>query len=98
MQSPDAGPTPPDGREQHGPGRLTVDAQPAEGTTVITIRASGGTRCAGGRRPAPWLQMSHTAGELQPGQSARITVYVDHDREPEATGAPRSPSSPAAPS
>ncbi|MCE4948217.1 sigma-70 family RNA polymerase sigma factor [Streptomyces albulus] len=84
VQSPDAGPTPPDGREQHGPGRLTVDAQPAEGTTVITIRASGGTpvrwRAATG---APWLQMSHTAGELQPGQSARITVYVDHDREPE---------------
>ncbi|MEU7639202.1 RNA polymerase sigma factor [Streptomyces sp. NPDC039016] len=84
VQGPQDGPTPPGGREQKGPGRLTVDARPAEDTTVITIRASGGTpvrwRASTG---APWLQMSHTAGELQPGQTARITVYVDHDREPE---------------
>ncbi|MCK7627338.1 sigma-70 family RNA polymerase sigma factor [Streptomyces sp. RS10V-4] len=81
---PYAGPTPPGGREEKGPGRLTVAAQPAAGTTVITISASGGTpvrwRATAG---APWLQMSHTAGQLRPGQSTTITVYVDHDREPE---------------
>ncbi|MFG2139161.1 sigma-70 family RNA polymerase sigma factor [Streptomyces sp. NPDC048650] len=72
------------GRGRTGPGRLTVAAQPSGGTTVITLSASGGapvrwTASAG----APWLQMSHTAGVLQPGESTTITVYVDHDREPE---------------
>ncbi|PNE36100.1 BACON domain-containing protein [Streptomyces noursei] len=80
----DDGPTPPDGREEKGPGRLTIDAQPVEDTTVVTIRASGGTpvrwRAAA---DAPWLQLSHTAGQLEPGQVARITVSVDHDREPD---------------
>ncbi|MFK0293132.1 sigma-70 family RNA polymerase sigma factor [Streptomyces sp. NPDC090442] len=79
-----AGPTPPSGREERGPGRLTVAAQPDAGTTAITIRASGATPVhwrASSR--APWIQMSHTAGELKPGQKVRITVYVDHDREPE---------------
>ncbi|QHC26124.1 RNA polymerase sigma factor [Streptomyces sp. GS7] len=84
VAGPDSGPTPPADREERGPGRLTVDAQPAAGTTVITIRASGRSpvrwRAAAA---APWLQMSHTAGELQPGQTTKITVYVDHDREPE---------------
>ncbi len=31
---------------------------------------------------AAWLQMSHTAGTLRPGESTTITVYIDHDREP----------------
>ncbi|WP_438486630.1 BACON domain-containing protein [Streptomyces sp. S186] len=81
-----AGPTPPGGQEEkRGPGRLTVDAQPAEGpTTVITIRASGGTpvhwQASTG---APWLQLSRTAGQLEPGQTTKVTVYVDHDREPD---------------
>ncbi|MFE7318216.1 sigma-70 family RNA polymerase sigma factor [Streptomyces sp. NPDC057555] len=79
-----AGPTPPTGREERGPGRLTVAARPAAGTTVITLSAAGGTpvRWRAAVR-APWLQLSHTAGELRPGQKAQITVYVDHDREPE---------------
>ncbi|MFH8571806.1 sigma-70 family RNA polymerase sigma factor [Streptomyces sp. NPDC017993] len=66
-----------------GPGRLTVSAQPSGHTTVITLSASGGEpvrwRATSG---AAWLQMSHTAGELLPGESTTITVYVDHDREP----------------
>ncbi|MEU9113308.1 sigma-70 family RNA polymerase sigma factor [Streptomyces sp. NPDC048483] len=71
-------------RDRTGPGRLTVTAQPSGGTTVITLSASGGapvrwTASAG----APWIQMSHTAGVLRPGESTTITVYVDHDREPE---------------
>lgn len=71
------------GRAQKGPGRLTVAAQPSGGTTVITISASGGepVRWAASAGAA-WLQMSHTAGYLRPGQSTTITVYVDHDREP----------------
>ncbi|MYT33518.1 MULTISPECIES: hypothetical protein [unclassified Streptomyces] len=79
-----AGPTPPAGREEKGPGRLTVDAQPAEGTTVITIRASGGTPVRWqASTGAPWLQLSRTAGQLEPGQTTKVTVYVDHDREPD---------------
>ncbi|MFI9051846.1 sigma-70 family RNA polymerase sigma factor [Streptomyces sp. NPDC053427] len=71
-------------RGRSGPGRLTVTAQPSGGTTVITLYASGGTpvrwtASAG----APWLQMSHTAGVLRPGENTTITVYVDHDQEPE---------------
>ncbi|MFF4699738.1 sigma-70 family RNA polymerase sigma factor [Streptomyces chattanoogensis] len=76
-------PVPP-GRERSGPGRLTVAAQPSGGTTVIMLSASGGspvrwTASAG----APWIQMSRTAGVLRPGESTTITVYVDHDQEPE---------------
>lgn len=71
-------------RTASGPGRLTVTAQPSGGTTVITLTASGGepvrwTASAG----ASWIQMSHTAGVLRPGESTTITVYVDHDWEPE---------------
>ncbi|MEU9121180.1 sigma-70 family RNA polymerase sigma factor [Streptomyces sp. NPDC048506] len=72
-----------DERAEKGPGRLTVAAQPSGGTTVITVAASGGApvrwRASSG---AAWLQMSHTAGALRPGESTTITVYVDDDREP----------------
>ncbi|MFI1205537.1 sigma-70 family RNA polymerase sigma factor [Streptomyces sp. NPDC020883] len=78
------GPTPPGGQEEKGPGRLTVDAQPAEGNTVITIRASGGTPVRWqASTAAPWIQLSRTAGQLEPGQITKVTVYVDHDREPD---------------
>lgn len=65
------------------PAELTVAAEPRGRTTVITLSASGGTpvrwwASAG----AAWLQMSHTAGTLLPGESTTITVYIDHDREP----------------
>ncbi|MEU3714057.1 BACON domain-containing protein [Streptomyces catenulae] len=71
-------------RRSTGPGRLTVTAQPRGATTVITLSASGGapvrwTAAAG----APWLQLSRTAGELEPGRSTAVTVAVDHDREPD---------------
>ncbi|WP_411137056.1 BACON domain-containing protein [Streptomyces sp. C10] len=72
-----------DGRAESGPGRLTVAAEPRGRTTVLTLSASGGTpvrwRASAG---AAWLQMSHTAGTLLPGESTTITVYIDHDREP----------------
>ncbi|MFD8547602.1 sigma-70 family RNA polymerase sigma factor [Streptomyces sp. NPDC059649] len=71
------------GRTATGPGRLTVAAQPSGGTTVITISASGGEPVHWTATPgAAWLQMSQTAGYLQPGQTTTVTVYVDHDREP----------------
>ncbi|MGY5129565.1 BACON domain-containing protein [Streptomyces nigrescens] len=76
-------PDTPGSRAESGPGRLTVAAEPRGGTTVITLSASGGTpvrwRASAG---AAWLQMSHTAGTLRPGESTTITVYIDHDREP----------------
>jgi hypothetical protein len=72
----------PDGRPESA-GRLTVAAQLSGRTTVITLSASGAHpvrwHAAAG---AAWLQMSHTAGSLRPGQSTTITVYIDHDREP----------------
>ncbi|WP_066934003.1 RNA polymerase sigma factor [Streptomyces sp. NBRC 110611] len=70
-------------RAKKGPGRLTVAAQPSGGTTVVTLSASGGEPVSWrASAVAPWLQMSHTAGSLRPGESTTITVYVDHDREP----------------
>ncbi|MFI1741447.1 sigma-70 family RNA polymerase sigma factor [Streptomyces sioyaensis] len=72
----------PDGRPESA-GRLAVAAEPSGRTTVITLSAAGAHpvrwHAAAG---AAWLQMSHTAGTLRPGQSTTITVYIDHDREP----------------
>ncbi|MCX4665356.1 hypothetical protein OG453_01495 [Streptomyces sp. NBC_01381] len=66
-----------------GPGRLTVAAQPSGGTTLITLRASGGepvrwSASAG----ASWLYLSRSSGTLSPGETFTLRVYVDHDREP----------------
>ncbi|MDQ0941615.1 hypothetical protein [Streptomyces sp. V1I1] len=67
-----------------GPGRLTVEAEPAGDTTRITITASGGSPAAWSAwTDAPWLYMSHSSGTLSPGESVTIYVTVDHDREPE---------------
>ncbi|MFG2831623.1 sigma-70 family RNA polymerase sigma factor [Streptomyces sp. NPDC048434] len=73
----------PSSRAEKGPGRLTIAAEPSGRTTVITLSAAGSApvrwRASAG---AAWLQMSHTAGTLRPGESTTITVYIDHDREP----------------
>jgi DNA-directed RNA polymerase specialized sigma24 family protein len=72
-------------RPAPGPGRLTVEAQPSGDTTVITLSASGGAPVrwsASASGGASWLQLSRTAGELRPGETATITVSVDPDREP----------------
>ncbi|WP_031511438.1 BACON domain-containing protein, partial [Streptomyces megasporus] len=69
-----------------GPGRLTVEAQPAGDATLVTLAASGS-------RPvrwsvtvdAPWLRLSRTHGTLRPGESVTITVTVDRAREPAGT-------------
>ncbi|MGY0060457.1 BACON domain-containing protein [Streptomyces sp. LZ34] len=71
------------GRPEPGPGRLTVEAQPSGEVTVITLRASGGSPVRwSASASAPWLQLSHTAGVLRPGETTTITVSVDRDREP----------------
>ncbi|MCB5911451.1 BACON domain-containing protein [Streptomyces pinistramenti] len=65
------------------PGRLTVAAQPSGGTTVVTLSASGGVPVRWtAAAAAPWVHISRTAGELEPGRTAAVTVYVDRDREP----------------
>ncbi|MGW3626596.1 BACON domain-containing protein [Streptomyces sp. NPDC000880] len=66
-----------------GPGRLTVEAEPAGDTTRITITASGGSPVTWSAwTDAPWLYVSHSSGTLNPGESVTIYVTVDHDREP----------------
>ncbi|MEV6318526.1 sigma-70 family RNA polymerase sigma factor [Streptomyces sp. NPDC051776] len=71
-------------RPTHGPGRLTVYAQPSGDTTLITLSASGGSPVHwSARTDAPWLQLNRTAGMLRPGESVTITVSVDEAREPQ---------------
>ncbi|MGW1885829.1 BACON domain-containing protein [Streptomyces sp. NPDC001970] len=67
----------------HGPGRLTVEAQPSGDTTMITLTASGGTPVSWSLwTEAPWLYASLTSGTLHPGESVTVYVSVDHDAEP----------------
>lgn len=73
----------PPSRSGTGAGRLTVEARPSGGTTLITLSASGGepvhwTASAG----ASWLYLSRSSGTLAPGETFTIRVYVDHAREP----------------
>ncbi|MDQ8707762.1 hypothetical protein RCO28_35615 [Streptomyces sp. LHD-70] len=66
-----------------GPGRLTVDAQPSGGSTLITLTASGGAPVHwSAYEGASWLWLSRTSGVLEPGQSTTVRVYVDESREP----------------
>ncbi|WP_306318629.1 MULTISPECIES: hypothetical protein [unclassified Streptomyces] len=75
--------TSPPSHAGRGPGRITVEAQPSGGTTLITLTASG-------RSPvdwtastdASWLYLSQASGTLRPGESLTIRVYVDEYREP----------------
>ncbi|MET7618500.1 hypothetical protein [Streptomyces sp. NPDC005408] len=66
-----------------GPGRLTVEAEPAGDLTRITLRASGGSPVTWSAwTDAPWLYVSRSSGTLRPGESVTIYVSVDHGREP----------------
>ncbi|MGW0738134.1 BACON domain-containing protein [Streptomyces sp. NPDC002851] len=77
--SPDVKPS----RPGVGPGRLTVEAQPSGGATLITLRASGGAPVEWtAYEGVSWLWLSRTSGTLSPGESATIRVYVDESREP----------------
>ncbi|WP_344321068.1 BACON domain-containing protein [Streptomyces macrosporus] len=70
-----------DGRT--GPGRLTVEAQPAGDATLVTLVASGGRPVQwSAATDAPWLRLSRAHGTLRPGESITITVTVDRAREP----------------
>ncbi|MEV7683697.1 hypothetical protein AB0O64_34955 [Streptomyces sp. NPDC088341] len=65
------------------PGRISVEARPADGMTTITLRASGGAPVAWtAGTSAPWLRLSSHYGMLTPGESFTIRVFVDHRREP----------------
>ncbi|MFE1767773.1 sigma-70 family RNA polymerase sigma factor [Streptomyces angustmyceticus] len=73
----------PGSRAESGPGRLTVAARPGGRTTLLTLSAAGGAAVRWhASAGAAWLQLSHTAGTLRPGESTTITVDIDHDREP----------------
>ncbi|MFC7308278.1 hypothetical protein ACFQVC_29160 [Streptomyces monticola] len=66
-----------------GPGRLTVDAQPSGGTTLITLTASGGSPVEwSAYEGVSWLWLSRSSGVLRPGESTTIRVYADSAREP----------------
>ncbi|MFI7006163.1 hypothetical protein [Streptomyces sp. NPDC050145] len=74
--------TPPS-RGAHGPGRLTVEAQPSGDVTLITLTASGSSPVAwSASTSASWLYLSRSSGTLRPGESVTIRVYVDHRTEP----------------
>nr|WP_202501118.1 hypothetical protein [Streptomyces sp. SID5785] len=75
--------SPPSRGGASGPGRLTVEAEPSGGVTVIRLTASGSspvhwTASTG----ASWLYLSRSSGTLRPGETATVRVYVDHRREP----------------
>ncbi|MEO3978934.1 hypothetical protein [Streptomyces sp. CAU 1734] len=75
--------TPPDRPGRTGPGRLTVEAEPFDGTTLITLRASGGAPVAWSVwTDAPWLAISRVYGMLRPGETVTVQVAVDTRREP----------------
>lgn len=81
--SSDGLPVPPSLPGQPAVGRLSVEAQPAGDTTMITLRASGGAPVSwtAGTK-APWLRLSRHYGTLAPGESVTVRVFVDHEREP----------------
>jgi DNA-directed RNA polymerase specialized sigma24 family protein len=64
-------------------GSVTVSAQSSGTTTLITLRATGGSPVHwSARTTAPWLYLSRTSGTLAPGESVTVKVYVDHLSEP----------------
>ncbi|MFJ4518354.1 hypothetical protein [Streptomyces sp. NPDC088816] len=67
----------------HRDGRLTVSADNAGDTTLITLTAAGPDPVDwSASTGASWLYLSRSSGTLQPGESLTIKVYVDHLREP----------------
>ncbi|WP_093799710.1 BACON domain-containing protein [Streptomyces sp. Wb2n-11] len=70
-----------------GPGsgadRLTVEARSAGSTTVVTLRAAGGSPVSWSAwTNASWLYLSQSSGTLAPGETVTLYVSVDHEREP----------------
>lgn len=62
---------------------VTVSAWSSGTTTLVTLRATGGSPVHwSARTTAPWLYLSRTSGTLAPGESVTVKVYVDHLSEP----------------
>lgn len=77
------GPVPPTGPGQIGPGRITVEAEPAGDSTRITLTASGGSPVRWAAwTDATWLYLSRSSGTLRPGETITLYVTVDPTREP----------------
>ncbi|MFI9605176.1 hypothetical protein ACIHCX_36100 [Streptomyces sp. NPDC052043] len=77
-------------------GGLTVSADNAGDTTLITLTAAGpGPVHWSASTGAPWLYPSRSSGTLQPGESLTIKVYVDHLREPSGRWSARMAIAPA---
>lgn len=66
-----------------GPGRITVEAEPAGDSTRITLTASGGSPVRWSAwTSASWLFTSLSSGTLNPGETITLYVLVDQAREP----------------
>lgn len=66
-----------------GAGRLTVDARPVGGATLIRLTAGGGSPVRWSLSgDASWLAYSRTSGVLRPGETTTVRVTVVRGREP----------------
>ncbi|WP_286255916.1 BACON domain-containing protein [Streptomyces graminofaciens] len=66
-----------------GAEKLSVRASNNGETTLITLRATGGTPVHWtARTGADWLYLSQSSGTLEPGESFTIKVHVDQLSEP----------------
>lgn len=66
-----------------GAGRLTVDAQPVRGATLIRLTASGPSPVRWSMSgDASWLAFSRMSGQLRPGETTTVRVTVMRSREP----------------
>ncbi|WP_307707656.1 hypothetical protein [Streptomyces sp. V1I6] len=75
--------TPPSAPGRVGPGRITVEAEPAGDRTRITLTASGGSPVHWSAwTGASWLYLSRSSGTLDPGETITLYVIVDRSREP----------------
>ncbi|MGN9792077.1 BACON domain-containing protein [Streptomyces sp. OZ13] len=75
--------TPPSVAGRVGPGRITVEAEPAGDGTRITLAASGGSPVRWSAwTGASWLHLSRSSGTLDPGETITLYVTVDRSREP----------------
>lgn len=73
----------PSGPGRAGPGRITVEAEPAGDRTRITLTASGGSPVGWSVwTDASWLRPTRSSGTLDPGETITLYVIVDRTREP----------------
>lgn len=74
---------PPSAPGRVGPGRITVEAEPAGDHTRITLTASGGSPVGWSAwTDASWLHLTRSSGTLDPGETITLYVIVDRSREP----------------